>query len=97
METLECSVCLDTADTSPIYQCPEGHLNCEVRPLTIMSIQNLCDSKGLQCKDGRVSPVWSFSYECSQPHSRSPGSEADPVKGRPSEEHSAKPGAPGHG
>ena len=31
METLECPVCLDTADTPPIYQCPEGHLICKVR------------------------------------------------------------------
>eukprot|EP00090_Calanus_glacialis_P046171 TRINITY_DN8925_c0_g1_i1.p1 TRINITY_DN8925_c0_g1~~TRINITY_DN8925_c0_g1_i1.p1 ORF type:complete len:517 (-),score=153.83 TRINITY_DN8925_c0_g1_i1:14-1417(-) len=29
VETLECPVCLDTADTPPIYQCPEGHLVCE--------------------------------------------------------------------
>ena len=28
MDTLECPVCLDTADTPPIYQCPEGHLIC---------------------------------------------------------------------
>ena len=32
METLECPVCLDTADTPPVYQCPEGHLICKVRP-----------------------------------------------------------------
>ena len=31
LETLECPVCLDTADTPPIYQCPEGHLVCQVR------------------------------------------------------------------
>ena len=31
VETLECPVCLDTADNPPIYQCPEGHLICEVR------------------------------------------------------------------
>ena len=30
MDTLECPVCLDTADTPPIYQCPEGHLICKV-------------------------------------------------------------------
>ena len=30
VDTLECPVCLDTADTAPIYQCPEGHLICEV-------------------------------------------------------------------
>ena len=30
METLECPVCLDTADTPPVYQCPEGHLICKV-------------------------------------------------------------------
>ena len=29
MDTLECPVCLDTADTPPIYQCPEGHLICK--------------------------------------------------------------------
>ena len=29
MNTLECPVCLDTADRPPIYQCPEGHLLCE--------------------------------------------------------------------
>jgi len=28
LNTLECPVCLDTADTPPIYQCPEGHLLC---------------------------------------------------------------------
>ena len=31
MDTLECPVCLDTADTAPVYQCPEGHLICKVR------------------------------------------------------------------
>ena len=30
MDTLECPVCLDTADTAPVYQCPEGHLICKV-------------------------------------------------------------------
>ena len=29
VDTLECPVCLDTADTAPIYQCPEGHLVCD--------------------------------------------------------------------
>ena len=29
MDTLECPVCLDTADTPPVYQCPEGHLICK--------------------------------------------------------------------
>ncbi len=29
LATLECPVCLDTADRPPIYQCPEGHLLCE--------------------------------------------------------------------
>jgi E3 ubiquitin-protein ligase SIAH1 len=29
LNTLECPVCLDTADDPPIYQCPEGHLLCE--------------------------------------------------------------------
>lgn len=29
LNTLECPVCLDTADCAPIYQCPEGHLLCE--------------------------------------------------------------------
>ncbi len=29
MNTLECPVCLDTADQPPIYQCPSGHLLCE--------------------------------------------------------------------
>ena len=31
LDTLECPVCLDTADTAPVYQCPEGHLICKVR------------------------------------------------------------------
>ena len=31
MDTLECPVCLDTADTAPVYQCPEGHLICKVK------------------------------------------------------------------
>lgn len=29
LNTLECPICLDTADHPPIYQCPEGHLLCE--------------------------------------------------------------------
>ena len=29
VDTLECPVCLDTADTPPVYQCPEGHLICK--------------------------------------------------------------------
>ena len=29
MNTLECPICLDTADKPPIFQCPEGHLICE--------------------------------------------------------------------
>ena len=29
LNTLECPICLDTADQEPIYQCPEGHLLCE--------------------------------------------------------------------
>ena len=29
LNTLECPVCLDTCDSSPIYQCPEGHLLCQ--------------------------------------------------------------------
>ena len=29
MNTLECPICLDTADQPPIFQCPEGHLICE--------------------------------------------------------------------
>ena len=29
LNTLECPVCLDTADSPPIYQCPEGHLLCQ--------------------------------------------------------------------
>ena len=33
MDTLECPVCLDTADTAPVYQCPEGHLICMVRQM----------------------------------------------------------------
>ena len=37
MDTLECPVCLDTADTPPVYQCPEGHLICKVVN-TIISI-----------------------------------------------------------
>ena len=35
MDTLECPVCLDTADTPPVYQCPEGHLICKGDLLTI--------------------------------------------------------------
>ena len=31
LDTLECPVCLDTADTPPVYQCPEGHLICKVK------------------------------------------------------------------
>ena len=27
---LECPICMDTADASPIYQCCEGHLICKV-------------------------------------------------------------------
>ena len=38
VDTLECPVCLDTADTSPIYQCPEGHLVCEE-----------CNAKMVEC------------------------------------------------
>ena len=29
MNTLECPICLDTADQPPIFQCPEGHLICQ--------------------------------------------------------------------
>ena len=29
LNTLECPICLDTADQEPIYQCPEGHLLCD--------------------------------------------------------------------
>ena len=29
LNTLECPVCLDTADSPPIFQCPEGHLLCQ--------------------------------------------------------------------
>ena len=29
LNTLECPVCLDTCESAPIYQCPEGHLLCQ--------------------------------------------------------------------
>ncbi len=29
LRTLECPICMDTADQAPIYQCPEGHLLCQ--------------------------------------------------------------------
>ena len=35
MDTLECPVCLDTADTPPVYQCPEGHLICKGDLITL--------------------------------------------------------------
>ena len=45
LNTLECPICLDTADQEPIYQCPEGHLLCEacnnhleVSPYTFLPI-----------------------------------------------------------
>ena len=38
VDTLECPVCLDTADTAPIFQCPEGHLVCEE-----------CNAKMVEC------------------------------------------------
>ena len=29
LNMLECPICLETADTPPIYQCSEGHLLCK--------------------------------------------------------------------
>jgi hypothetical protein len=44
-------VCLDTADTAPIYQCPEGHLVCEVRKekqCPHLLLQD-CNAKMVEC------------------------------------------------
>ena len=30
MQMLECPICLEIADSPPIYQCTEGHLLCRV-------------------------------------------------------------------
>ena len=44
VDTLECPVCLDTADTAPIYQCPEGHLVCDD-----------CNAKMVECPQVQIS------------------------------------------
>ena len=44
MDTLECPVCLDTADTPPVYQCPEGHLICKGGLVTLNLLFDLTHS-----------------------------------------------------
>ena len=66
MDTLECPVCLDTADTPPVYQCPEGHLICKGGLITLNLSYDLTHYPlvcRLQWEDGGVSPVWPRSHE----------------------------------
>ena len=66
LNMLECPICLETADTPPIYQCSEGHLLCKVGGrMTKLTITYLTYIAGMQCEDERVSTVPPCSDECS--------------------------------
>ena len=58
LNMLECPICLETADTPPIYQCSEGHLLCKVKidfdkyKYVIYSLQD-CNAKMKECPQCR--------------------------------------------
>jgi hypothetical protein len=54
VDTLECPVCLDTADREPIYQCPEGRTAYDW-----FNAHLLVDREPIfQCPEGRTAYDW---------------------------------------
>ena len=84
----ECSP--DTADTPPVYQCPEGHLICKD-----------CNAKMAECPQcghsllnarNRTAEVQSSVLHRPSLNSAGAGGQAEPVEGRHGEDGAGQPG-----